>query len=826
MSRAQFLTTTAIAFGALALVGAVGYARAEAADSAAAEAPTASVGEVVVTARNRTEKLVDVPISIQTFSSTQIRTNGIVDLNDLQFQAGFTFQQGVSTQGNGREFPGLIFRGMQTTYGAGSGDSGALFVDGVYISGGAASVTTADVDHIEVLKGPQNVFFGKNTFGGAINFITANPKDEFGGSAEASISGLGSSTDILMVEGPIIKGVLDGRLTAEDYTKGAQYHASDGGALGAENTKSITGTLYATPTPGLWLRFRGHYQQDDDSAADTGFLPGDAYGSNCPTGTGRGTNVAGQPTPFTLTGPYFCGSIPSLGQVGTSVLDQNTVVPAAFAKSLATNVFNEGPPFSDPFLTKVPKLNHSGLRRDLIELSLQGGYDLPYNAKLAINAGYNQSGSLDIWDLDRSPNELYINAQPIITHDYEVDGRIISDQSKKLRGLIGASYFQSVYQSTQYDDNFYGPSSGFLYAYYGGTSVQTGNLQNEEDETTAVFGSVDFDLFPWLTGTAEGRYQTDTLSDITSSGGSVKESFNTFLPRYIVKFHPRADWNFYVSYSEGVQPAVLNSSYANATPAQQAYLASVVPGASDYAPLAKLHAWEIGAKQSLFGGRIHYGIAGYVDKWIDQETSTAIFNPAACGQAIGNTPSCPLPTYGAALYLANQATIKGIEFSGSAVITPNLTFDLSVDYTHAKWNSYQNNTYSAFTGGIGYYDGNTISRVPDWQGSASLTYQNHLIADWDWFAHGLVYFQGGMYESEINLAESNPYARVNMEIGVRKGNLTLQFYAKNLLNDKNWDWVSRVPSLNSPFDNFTTDEGVLVQAPDRQDFGVKLSAKF
>jgi iron complex outermembrane receptor protein len=219
-------------------------------------------------------------------------------------------------------------------------------------------------------------------------------------------------------------------------------------------------------------------------------------------------------------------------------------------------------------------------------------------------------------------------------------------------------------------------------------------------------------------------------------------------------------------------------------------------------------------------------LALYQDKWIDQETSTAIFNPVACGTAIGNTTACPLATYGAAIYLANSATIRGIEFNATAAITHKWTADFSINYTDSKWDSYQNNTYSAFTGGLSYYNGNHISRVPVYQGSFDSTYKDHLMADWDWYAHGVVLFTGPMYESEINLAQTNAYARVNAEIGITRGGLTLELYAKNLFNDRNWDWASRVPSLNSPSDNFVTNMGVLVQAPDRQDFGLKLTDKF
>ncbi len=228
------------------------------------------------------ESVLDVPFSIQAFNADQLKAQNITDTSSLQTIAGFDFQQGVSTQGDGREFPGLTFRGMQSTYGGDNDNSGAVFVDGIYIPAGIASIDTADVTRVEVLKGPQNVYFGKNTFGGAINYMTANPVEEFGGSIQASESAMGSTTDILTLEGPIAPDLLTGRLTLENYEKAAQYHTTDGGDLGAEATHSVTGVLYATPTPQLWIRFRGHYQVDDDFGRRHGIYSGERWNRQLP----------------------------------------------------------------------------------------------------------------------------------------------------------------------------------------------------------------------------------------------------------------------------------------------------------------------------------------------------------------------------------------------------------------------------------------------------------------------------------------------------------------------------------------------------------------
>jgi iron complex outermembrane receptor protein len=792
-----------------------------------AAAPAGKLEEIIVTARQRPETQVSVPISMQVFSAAKIQAAGIFDLNTLQYQAGFTFQQAASTAAGGREFPALIFRGLQSTYGGGQDNSGSLFVDGIYISGGQASIDTIDVSRIEVLKGPQNVYFGKNTFGGAINFITSNPSNEYKGEIDASGSARGSYNINATAEGPLIPGLLTGRITVLDYEKAAQYQSGDSGALGEERTLGVTGTLYATPADGLWFRARGHYQQDNDSAADVGFLPGTVYGSNC--NGGRGTNAAGDPEPITLTSPYFCGNIPSLGRTGNSVLNQNTQVPQPFLNSLATNTFTDGQ--HDPLLPKVPSLDHSGLRRDLEQYSGQMGYELPYGLNFAANVGYNGMQSLDIWDLDRSPAGAFINAQPEVTHDLTADARITTDQSARLRGLVGVSFYHSSYEVLQDDDNFYGfdnKSSPFGFPLYGGTSVQDANYANETDKTASVYASLDLDILKWLTATAEARYQDDTIRDLPLTGSPYHKTYNNYLPRFILKVHPSDDWDIYASYSEGIQPPQLQTSYIDADPAARAYLDKVDPGANEYTQLPKLKSYEIGAKQVLFDGRVGYGIALYDEKWDNQLTSAAVFNPVGCGQTTG-TAGCPLPTSGSFLYLANNADIKGVEFNGAVQITRQWSADLEVDYKRAKWVDYYNSTLSTFTGGVDHFNHNTLSRVPDWQGVFSTSYHDKLTEEWNWFARVQVSFQGSMYESDVDIGKTNPWARVNASIGVTRGPLSIELYGINIFNDKNWDWASRVPILNTNQaleTNYGQYMGVLVQAPDVPDVGLKLRYKF
>jgi hypothetical protein len=82
-----------------------------------------------------------------------------------------------------------------------------------------------------------------------------------------------------------------------------------------------------------------------------------------------------------------------------------------------------------------------------------------------------------------------------------------------------------------------------------------------------------------------------------------------------------------------------------------------------------------------------------------------------------------------------------------------------------------------------------------------------------------------MWESDINIVKTDPYARVNAVFGISRDEYSIELFAKNLFNDSHWDFAERVPNLVQPNGSFTT-EGLLVQAPDKQEIGVRVNLKF
>jgi iron complex outermembrane receptor protein len=143
-------------------------------------APSQStLDEIVVTAQRREERLQDVPISVSVFSALEIERWQIDDLNTLQYAAPnltmtpFPGPMSVSIAMRGQSEPDL-FPTLDPAVG--------VYLDGVYIARiGGANLRLADMERVEVLRGPQGTLFGRNTTGGAINLVPRKPEAGFGG---------------------------------------------------------------------------------------------------------------------------------------------------------------------------------------------------------------------------------------------------------------------------------------------------------------------------------------------------------------------------------------------------------------------------------------------------------------------------------------------------------------------------------------------------------------------------------------------------------------------------------------------------------------------
>lgn len=131
------------------------------------------LGDIVVTARRREEKLQDVPVAVTAISAEQIARYDMTNLEKISTQTP-QFTIGRASNGSGAQ---LTLRGIgSSSTSIGIEQSVAVVVDGVYYGQGRViNEGFLDLDGVEVLKGPQSLFFGKNATAGVVSLRTANP---------------------------------------------------------------------------------------------------------------------------------------------------------------------------------------------------------------------------------------------------------------------------------------------------------------------------------------------------------------------------------------------------------------------------------------------------------------------------------------------------------------------------------------------------------------------------------------------------------------------------------------------------------------------------
>lgn len=179
MTRSGLMSSAAAAV--LAFSPAVVAAQDEA---TAATDSRATTGEIIVTARKREERLVDVPGPITALSPTTITDARLQEPRDLLLQVPGAFLV-ENNAGTARD---ISIRGVGTpTLFAEPGV--AMYVDEIYSSGFISFPTQFyDLERVEVLRGPQGALYGRNAVGGAVNVISKRPTSEFAGMVRATVA--------------------------------------------------------------------------------------------------------------------------------------------------------------------------------------------------------------------------------------------------------------------------------------------------------------------------------------------------------------------------------------------------------------------------------------------------------------------------------------------------------------------------------------------------------------------------------------------------------------------------------------------------------------
>src|SRR6266481_597535 len=206
-----------------------------------------AIEEIVVTAQRRAERLQDVPIAVSAYNAAALENLKVSAVSDLDGKmpnvslspvGAFPFSAAFAIRGLG-------FIDVESTFEPAVG----VEVNGVYIARNVGAVTDLyDVDEVTVLRGPQGTLYGRNTIGGVVSLRTKRPGEAFHVEAQETLGSFGRREFRAAVEGGLMPGVLDARVSTLVKSYGGYYHnLTAGDTVGADDALALRGTLVFTP---------------------------------------------------------------------------------------------------------------------------------------------------------------------------------------------------------------------------------------------------------------------------------------------------------------------------------------------------------------------------------------------------------------------------------------------------------------------------------------------------------------------------------------------------------------------------------------------------
>ncbi|HEY4545773.1 MAG TPA: TonB-dependent receptor [Pedomonas sp.] len=770
----------------MAVIFSFGSAGASAQNAAAdAPAPNTGLGDIIVTARKKDESIIQAPVAISALSADALEARGISNYSDLSdFVPGFRYQN-QSVNRNDRGYTFFTVRGMFSGTPSPDRQGASAFIDGVPVGGGAISGLT-DIERVEVIKGPQSAYFGRATFAGAVNFITRTPSFEPRLNGSMSYSSYDTSEFKVSAEGGLIEDVLSARISARLYDTDGQYdNYGYDGKLGAQETRSIAGTVYFTPTADLKVRGYINYWEDRDGPSASGQLQREDF--NCTTSTG----VA-----------FYCGALgrgllnrlTQQVEVGRDVIDRvNGATPPS--------QYSVKPGFNDDF----------GMKRNSLQTHIIADYSFANGYTLSANGSYlhDQWGYVaDTGFIDgrNTPNPFYgtrpnvlpyysrtVGGQTDLTnHSTEV--RLSSPGEDRFNWLAGFNYFR---QRNSIATNAFA-NAGFS---------QSVPATTYSADTYALFGSASYDITEALNFSLEGRYQWDEIGQTVESRNiNYQGKSKSFNPRAILRYEFDSETSAYVSYAKGTRPGQFNATLLALPQAVQDQVQSQLSVPATVGT-EKIEMGELGFKANLLDRRLQLLTAFYYGTWYDKHINQSIVYNNPTPQTVRIVvPGGEVELYGAEI----EATFRASDY---------LTLEGTLSYAETKIK----NTQCAECGtliGDSNPVGNRLPQYSAWTGSASATYARPVTEAVDGFLRIDYFYTGRQYESEANVAWLKPSHRFNARIGVDSGQLNFELFAENLFN-------SKVPtSIAYNADTYTGMPSLTFSPARRRVFGARMGFEF
>lgn len=759
---------------------------------------TAQIEEIIVTSRKREESLQDIPMSITAFDSAAIERNRIQNIDDLaKYTPGLVFDGGFVPQDTRPQIRGLpATRGRPPV---------GVMIDGIDVSsesmltaggGMLANLRLIDPERIEVVKGPQSALYGRVAFGGAINYISKKPGDEFEGNFSVDIGDYGLFELRGAVSGPVTEKMSLGINAAFAKHDGYYENALDGQELGGFESGGFSIAAHFEPSDNLMMDTRISYSEDDyapraqtllslsTNSSVAIDLPASAVGLLIP-GTFGPT-----PLPAQAFVPRF-GEITSSGQV---FLSQDAITGERFKGSTLDSL--------------------------IINNTLE--YEFDNNLTLTSWTGYTRAESLQNQDVDffgAAPAFSLLPApagfaEPLpflfqfdldtTTKQFNQEIRIGDLTSDGLRWSVGGQYWQE--RVDQLNNNLISlmfglpgllPSAG---KNVGAITVPPASPEFRNTDHWSVYGIVEYDISDQLTASVEARYSDETLDVSYVEGGRgavgfigpfpgadgpidvnvgptvfLESSDNFFTPKFSLEYQATDTNLLYASVSKGVKPGGVST------------IAGTAAGNGRFFP-EKLWNYEIGSKNSFADGRVVANVTGFYMDYSGKQVTLLEPNP---NNAQGND---------LVVRNAGSARVYGLEMELAANPTDELNLSLGYTYLDSKYTDFVVTTTSALgialagnctpialPNGLGScstdFSGEALERTPKHSLTVAASYRTPVSDGMD-----LVVDLSAQYQSKRN-QDSNAfhyfgsYVNVDGRIGVDTETWSAFLYGENILND-------------------------------------------
>jgi iron complex outermembrane receptor protein len=774
---------------------------------ASAEASSQAVNEVIVTAtRREAVNSLQVPLAVDAYSGRTLQQLDITSESDLS-----KLDPSLNIQTYGPAEQRIIIRGISSVVGATTG----VYFDETPLEGGFNSdipgdntptLGLRDIDHVEVLKGPQGTLFGAGSMDGTLRIVTNKPNTEsYSGWVEAEAAGVAHGDGLFNGEGgvniPIVQDKLAVRVNVWGEDGGGYINqVIDGHTLDHVNDTQlwgVRGEVLWTPTSNFSLLGTASYQNTriDGAQLSTVYLGEGGYTS--PTGPLVGpypqwTNLQPSQEPYyqdfqlySLTGNYDLG----FGQI----------------------IANTSYGYKDEFLANdtSPQDCSYGL--------CEGTGVFPPALYTAHPSYWYTTDDLRFASAFKGPFQFV--AGVFYQHDHmSYDGSVINVNPQT--GLAPCDSWNQCLA-----DGLLKNGSNFAPPIHPATAVQFANNGRQTTDQVAFYTQGDWKILPTLTATVGFRYFTANVEDelitqqditppnpptdlcsyetgcVTKPYVSTKAGGSQNAPTYNFSliWQTTPDVSLYVRAASGFRLGGINEEYTIA-----GETGSPIPATygSD-----SLWDYEGGVKAYLFDRKLYADLTVFHIDWSNEQEN---------GIAHG--------TY-AYILNAGKTTTDGVEFDTTWRPLPELTLSGGVTYVDAKLAT--NLPLSVVNAGTPGVAGDPMPFVPHWQATGQAEYDHPFSDQYTGYLQGDFSYHGSSFSAfqpstAAQIAAGNndydtaipAYWLVDLKAGVRWDKYDASVFARNVANT--FAWAGANPG----------DGGTFVYSAPPRTVGVRLSAKF